>query len=42
MRYCPFHIFAILVTADAAISDGQFVKKNIKASNDDICDTIFV
>ena len=27
MRYCLFHIFAILITAEAAILDDQFVKK---------------
>ena len=30
MRYCSFYISVVLVTAEAAILDGQFVKKKEK------------
>ena len=42
MRNCLYHIFAILVTAEAAILDGQFVEKSVITLCEDLCDTILV
>ena len=42
MRYFLFHIFAILVTEEAAILDGHFVKKNVLALCEDLCATVLV
>ena len=42
MRNSLFHIFPSLVTAEAAILDGHFVKKNVTASCEDLCDTMLV